>query len=197
MFDIITTFTNALNYPTLFFLMVLEGLGGPIPSEVLMPLVGVLSSQGKMDFAEGVLAGTLGSLSGSLIAYLVGAYLGYPVLLKYGKYIGITEREVNMAHSWFERYGTLAVFLLRFVPALRALISYPAGVARMRLPLFSALTLLGHTIWDVVLAYLGLVYGQSIIAELERSSVYLYGVAAIIIAYFLYKVVKVVKGKTR
>ena len=197
MFDIITNFMNALNYPTLFLLMVLEGLGGPIPSEVLMPLVGVLSSQGKMDFTEGVLAGTLGSLSGSLIAYLVGAYLGYPVLLKYGKYIGITEREVNMAHLWFERYGTLAVFLLRFVPALRALISYPAGVARMRLPLFTALTLLGHTVWDVMLAYLGLIYGQSIIAELERSSVYLYGVAAIIIAYFLYKVVKVVRGKAR
>ena len=197
MFSIINAFTNALNYPTLFFLMVIEGLGGPIPSEVLMPLVGILAGQGKMDFVAGVMTGTLGSLVGSLIAYFIGAYLGYPILLKYGKYIGITEREVNMAHSWFERYGALAVFLLRFVPALRALISYPAGVAKMRLLLFTVLTFAGHTIWDLVLAYLGLVYGQSVIAELEKNSVYLYAVAVIIVAYFLYKVVKVVKGKAR
>ena len=195
MFSIITAFTNALNYPTLFFLMVLEGLGGPIPSEVLMPLVGVLSSQGKMDFTVGVMTGTLGSLAGSLIAYLIGAYLGYPVLLKYGNYVGISEKEISMAHSWFERYGALAVFLLRFVPALRALISYPAGVARMRLPLFVVLTLLGHIVWDAVLAYLGLIYGQAVIGELEKSSVYLYGVAVVVIAYFAYKVVKVVRRK--
>ncbi len=188
---------ESLNYPSLFLLMMLEGLGGPIPSEVLMPLVGVLASSGRIDFTIGVLIGTLGSLTGSLVAYFIGAYLGYPILLRYGKYVGITEDEIKRVHSWFERYGALAVFLLRFVPALRALISYPAGVARMSLLVFTVLTFLGHAIWDFVLAYLGLLYGSAVINEIESNSVYLYAVTGIIVAYFVYKVIRVVKGKNK
>ncbi|MGC9106191.1 MAG: DedA family protein [Thermoprotei archaeon] len=188
-------FLDALqpNYFELFLLMVVEGLGGPVPSEVLMPLVGVWASSGQMDFVTGVMVGTLGSLVGSLIAYAVGAYLGYGILERYGKYVGITKKELNSVRAWFAKYGAYAVFFLRFVPALRALISYPAGVGRMNLLLFIVLTFIGHTIWDFVLAYLGYSYGQRVIALIESDTRYLYLVAAAIVIYFAYRIYKAVR----
>jgi membrane protein DedA with SNARE-associated domain len=181
------------NYLELFLLMVVEGLGGPIPSEVLMPLVGVWASSGQMDFVTGVLVGTLGSLVGSLVAYGIGAFFGYEVLERYGKYVGITKEELNSVKVWFAKYGTYAVFFLRFVPALRALISYPAGVGRMNLALFVVLTFLGHTIWDTALALLGYNYGQRVIAVIESDARYLYLVAAVIVIYFAYKIYKAMR----
>jgi membrane protein DedA with SNARE-associated domain len=182
------------NYLDLFLLMTLEGLGGPIPSEVLMPLVGVWAYEGKIDLLLGVLVGTLGSLTGSLIAYFLGYYLGYEALKRYGKWIGISERELRAVHEWFSRWGALAVFALRFVPIMRALISYPAGVSRMNLILFIILTFVGHTIWDLAFAQLGYVYGPRVLTWLEADTRYLYVITAAVLAYFVYKVVKVMRS---
>ncbi|MCQ4406812.1 MAG: DedA family protein [Sulfolobaceae archaeon] len=182
------------NYLDLFLLMTLEGLGGPIPSEALMPLVGVWAYEGKIDLLLGVLVGTFGSLTGSLIAYFLGYYLGYEALKKYGKWVGISEREIQAVHGWFSRWGALAVFAFRFVPVVRALISYPAGVGRMNLILFIILTFVGHTIWDLALAQLGYVYGNQVLTWLEADTRYLYVITAALLAYFVYKVVKVVRS---
>jgi membrane protein DedA with SNARE-associated domain len=140
-----------------FVLMVLESACIPIPSEVTMVFAGFLVSEGKMGFWEAVLVGTAGNLVGSWIAWGVGAYGVDAALLRYGHY----RRHLELAHRWFDRYGTPVVFFSRLLPVVRTFISLPAGVARMPLPRFSVLTFAGSLPWCIALVALGDAAGAS------------------------------------
>lgn len=149
------------NYLILFILMLLEGMSFPIPSEVVMPLAGYFSYQGSMNVYLAIIVGTLGSLMGSLIDYFIAYKLGLPFLIKYGKYIKITENRLKMLNDFFNKYGNISVFIARFLPAIRALISFPAGLARMSLLYFILITFAGHLIWNTTLVFIGYYFGSA------------------------------------
>lgn len=160
--SIITT----LGYPGIFFLMLLEGLLLPIPSEVVMAFGGYLAYSGVLPSEIGIpafiillLAGSLGNMVGAFLAYMLGDYGGIPLILRYGRYVMLDKGSIDKTQQWFEKYGTPSVFLTRLVPVFRTFISIPAGIAKMNRSHFLALTFVGALIWDSVLIYLGYLLG--------------------------------------
>lgn len=162
--SIIINLISTTGYFGIFLLMTLESALIPIPSEVTMPFAGSLAALGKFDFLIVVLAGTLGNLVGSLLAYALG-YWGEEnvvrlVIRKYGKYFLLSEHEFEKSQKSFDKYGEMIVFLSRLMPVLRTFISLPAGIAKMKLSKFISYTLAGSFLWSLLLAYIGLTLGQ-------------------------------------
>jgi membrane protein DedA with SNARE-associated domain len=158
-------FISTLGYFGVFILMTLESALIPIPSEVTMPFAGSLVPSGAFNFWIVVLAGTIGNLVGSLLAYWLGWWgeeaVVRQVIIKYGKYILISEHEYDRSERWFRNHGEMIVFLSRVLPVLRTFISLPAGVSKMKLPKFIAYTVVGCFIWSVVLTQIGVVLGSN------------------------------------
>ena len=148
-----------LGYAGVFVAMGLESACIPLPSEVIMPFAGFVVWKGELTLIGVTLAGTAGSLAGSLVAYFVGGYGGLPLLERYGKYVLIRKSELDLAHAWFGRYGETAVLVSRVLPIVRTFISLPAGVARMDVKKFSLYTVLGSLPWCFGLAYVGVLLG--------------------------------------
>lgn len=156
---IIQTISNS-GYVGIFFLMVAESALIPIPSEVIMPFSGYLVSTGKFNIILVIIAGSIGNLVGALIAYFVGAYLGRGFVLKYGKYVLLKKSHLEIAESYFKKYGDRSTFVSRLLPAIRTYVSLPAGVAKMNLKKFAVFTLAGSIIWNTALTYIGLKLGD-------------------------------------
>jgi membrane protein DedA with SNARE-associated domain len=148
-------------YATVFVLMVLESACIPIPSEVTMPVAGLLASEHHLSLAVAIVAGILGNLVGSLISYAVGRGGGRNLLMRYGRFILVKPHDVERADAWFARYGPPAVFFSRLLPVLRTFISLPAGVAKMDVRKFTLLTVLGTIPWVVVLGVAGYELGNN------------------------------------
>ena len=140
--------------------MVAESALIPIPSEVIMPFSGYLVSTGKFNAIAVIIAGSVGNLVGSLIAYFVGIYLGRGFVLKYGKYVLLKKSHLEIAESYFKKYGNRATFISRLLPAIRTYISLPAGIAKMNLKKFAAYTFVGSIIWNSALTYIGILLGE-------------------------------------
>jgi membrane protein DedA with SNARE-associated domain len=140
--------------------LVLDSFGIPIPSEVLLMIGGALSATGRFNPWVVFVLGTLAQLIGGLIGYLVGRYGGEPLLERYGKYVLISNRDLERTHRAFEKYGALLTMVGRCVPLIRGLIAYPAGVAEMRLPKFVVFTTIGSAIWTALFVYLGYMVGD-------------------------------------
>ncbi len=140
-------------------LMFVENLFPPIPSELIMPLAGFEAASGRLSFWAIVIAGTLGSMAGAVLWYLVGRAFGVTRFLalvdRYGFWLTISRAEAERALAWFARWGMAAVFFGRLVPGVRTLISVPAGLAAMPLPAFLAVTALGSFIWVIFLSLAG------------------------------------------
>ena len=162
---IITQVYGAIGWPGVVFLMAVESAAIPFPSELIMPLAGWLLIQAKGGSVWWVLLagfyGGLGNLLGSLVAYWVSLKGGRPLLLKYGKYVLMSNDEVDKAETWFNKYGEWAVFIGRLLPVVRTFISIPAGLARMNLWRFSLYTFAGSFIWSLGLAYGGFMLGEN------------------------------------
>ncbi|AHV97513.1 DedA family protein [Paenibacillus sabinae] len=135
--------------------MILESACIPIPSEVIMLSGGWLAARGSLSFAGVVAAGVIGNLIGSLIAYYVGATGGRRLLERYGKYILFNAHHLEQAERWFARYGESTVLFTRMLPFIRTFISFPAGIAGMKMWRFAVFTLLGCIPWDLALVYIG------------------------------------------
>jgi membrane protein DedA with SNARE-associated domain len=144
-----------------FLLMTVQCVGVPFPSEVIMPFAGYFAYQGKLNLIAVIAVGTAGNLVGSLIAYGLAAWLGEPVLLGPGRYIGIRRHHVELADRWFRRHGLSAVFWGRLLPVIRTYISFPAGLARVRVLPFTVMTLLGTLPWTIALTLVGYAIGTS------------------------------------
>lgn len=152
---------GALGYSGVFILMLAESCGIPIPSEVIMPFAGFLVSSGRMNFWLVVFLGAFGNLVGSILAYYIGARGGRPLLNKYGKYVLISGHDLDLADSWFARYGQATVFFGRLLPVARTYISFPAGVARMPIKKFCFYTFIGALPWCALFAWLGVKLGDN------------------------------------
>jgi membrane protein DedA with SNARE-associated domain len=173
-----TIFNIALNllsqwgYAGVFVLMTLEGATLPVPSEIILPLTGFLVYEHNLDFWPAVVVASLGGLLGTIIDFSIGYYLGRPTVLRYGRKIRLSEKHLMITERWFVKHGSMAVLLARFVPLLRTLIAFPAGIAKMKVGRFLAFSTVGIVIWDTILIYLGFLFGQNynvIVRDLDAT----------------------------
>jgi membrane protein DedA with SNARE-associated domain len=156
---------EAFGYVGIVFLMFLENVFPPIPSELIMPLAGFTAQQGELSLVGVIIAGIVGSVLGALPFYFVGRLLGAERLrawtARWGKYFLVKVEDVDLAISWFNRYANLTVLFCRCIPAVRSVISAPAGVAKMNLAVFLIYSTIGMTIWTAILGYLGYALGEN------------------------------------
>ena len=164
---------GALGYPGIFLLMAMESSIIPIPSELVMPPAGYLAQKGEMNMAAAIACGTVGSLFGAYVNYFAAQYLGRPLLLKYGRYVFITEEKFAKVEKFFLKHGEISTFIGRLLPVVRHLISLPAGLAGMNHLKFSFYTLLGAGIWVTVLTFIGYFIGsnQDLIMEYSHHAI--------------------------
>ncbi|HLD11770.1 MAG TPA: DedA family protein [Patescibacteria group bacterium] len=155
---------SSLGYGGIVVAMAVESACIPLPSEVIMPFSGFLVSQGKLDFWLVVLAGAVGCVLGSWIAYALGYFGGETVvrnlIRKFGKYVLVFEYELDEAEEWFRKYGATITFTSRLLPVIRTFISLPAGIAKMNFKIFTVYTFTGSLIWSAVLAFTGKKMGE-------------------------------------
>lgn len=154
-------FFRAWHYIGAFVMMALESMIAPIPSEVVMPPIGMLVASGELSLAGAVLATSLGSISGSLLSYAMGYFGGKPAVLKFGRFLFLNEHHLELTERWFHRHGGITIFIGRFIPVVRHLISIPAGIGKMPLLPFCAYTLVGATIWNSILLWAGMWLGDN------------------------------------
>lgn len=170
-----------------------------IPSEIVLGYAGYLVSDNQITYWGAVLFGVLGAVAQQWILYGIGRYAGRPFFEKYGKFIKIKPKHLDIAENWFLRYGAGIVFTARFVPVMRQVISIPAGMARMSFSLFTLLTTLASIPWVLLFVYLGKTAGENWEHIDEKAAPYVQPAIliaiALLIVYVLYKVIKR-KGKT-
>lgn len=144
-------------YAAIFLLMLAESACIPFPSEVTMLVGGWYSANGTLEFFWVGVAGVIGNLVGSWIAYGAGRYFGRDLLDRYGKYILIRSHDIDRAEQWWERHGDAATFFSRLLPVLRTFISLPAGMAKMPFGKFTLYTFLGVIPWTFALTWIGVI----------------------------------------
>lgn len=142
-------------------LMLINSCGVPFPSEVIMPVAGVLAATGHFSIVAAIIAGIGGNLVGALLAYSLARRFGRPLLLGPGRRIGISPSHLDLADRWFDRYGLPTVFFGRMLPVICTYISFPAGLAKVQPVWFAVLSLLGSTVWVTFLGVLGYEVGAN------------------------------------
>lgn len=194
MFDKIVEVVSAFGYIGVFLLMLLENIFPPIPSELIMPLAGFVAARGELNFIAVILVGTAGSVVGALPWYYAGAKLGQDRMKRladrWGHWLTLTPDDVDNASNWFERHGKAAVFFGRLIPAVRTLISVPAGIAGMSMTLFLIYSTLGSLIWTALLALAGYLLEsqyQKVAHYLDPVST---GIVALMVGYYLYRLIR-------
>lgn len=169
--------------------MFLENVFPPIPSELIMPLAGFFSTTGELSLFGTIVAGTVGSVLGAVPLYYLGKYAGEERLRRWldrwGKWVGLSARDLKKSRSWFDRHGAKTVLFCRVVPGVRSLISIPAGVAGMPIVLFLMFTTIGSAVWTAMLACAGRALGGNY-DQVERvvgpiSTAVMIGIVAVIV----------------
>ena len=192
MFDWVVATIDSWGYLGVFFLMVAENVFPPIPSEVIMPLAGFLAGSGRMSLSLTMLVGTLGSVIGTLMWYYVGLWFGEERLKRFaarhGRWLTLSPGDIDAAHHWFARHGAMAVFFGRMIPAIRTLISVPAGLARMPLWQFLIYTVAGSALWTGVLTFAGLALHENYARVADYVDPVSKLVVVAVVAIYLYRV---------
>lgn len=166
--QILATLTNfiiniisSLGYSGVGLLMAIESAAIPLPSEVIMPFSGFLVSEGRFTLQGIAVAGAVGSVVGSWVTYWIGKYGGRPLVRRYGKYVLITEHDLDLVDRFFVRFGIWATFIGRILPVVRTYISIPAGIAKVKFWPFTLATLVGSYIWSWLLGWIGFKLGEN------------------------------------
>jgi membrane protein DedA with SNARE-associated domain len=185
---------DAIGWPGVVFLMAVESAAIPFPSEIIMPLAGWFLIEDRGLGIEWLFLaafyGALGNTIGSLVAYYAGAWGGRPFLNRYGRFVFISQRELDWADRWFARYGEPVVFVSRLMPVIRTFISVPAGVARMNVWRFTLLTFSGSYFWSLGLAWGGFALGdnwEDLIDWFRPVTTPIAIAVVLLIAYYLYR----------
>ena len=184
-------------YLVISFLMFLENIIPPIPSEIIMPLGGFFVYQGNLNFYILVFFGLLGTVLGGLPWYYLGRVLNEKKLSTFvenkGKFLGITSKDLNKSKLWFDKYGVSLVFWGRLIPGIRTLISVPAGIEMMPLKKFLIWTSLGSLIWVILLTLSGYLFGENyriIESYMDNFKIFIKPLLLTILVLFLFKFLK-------
>ncbi|MGH8914550.1 MAG: DedA family protein [Acidimicrobiia bacterium] len=200
--DWATSVVQTLGYGGVAFLVALENLFPPIPSEVVLPLAGFVAAGDDASLVGMMIAATIGSMVGAFVLYGVAAAIG-PIRLRalvtrYGRWFGLDEGDLDKTEEWFDRRANLAVLLCRCVPLMRSLISIPAGFRRMPLGSFTLFTLVGSVVWNVLLVGAGYLLGEQwheVEAPLELFQKLVIAVIVIAVAWFTWR--RIVRPRLR
>lgn len=201
MLDFLYTLAEKLDYFYVTLLMAVESSVIPFPSEVVVPPAGYMAAEGNMNIVLVILFATLGSLIGAAANYVVSYYVGRPIVYKFaesklGHLCLLNKEKIQRAEAYFEKHGVVATLIGRLVPAIRQLISIPAGLAKMNFFKFALYTTVGAGLWNVVLALLGyylhsvVPYNelQSVVKEYEKPIIIgICAVVAIVVAIMIIK----------
>jgi membrane protein DedA with SNARE-associated domain len=194
----ITGIISQIGHLGVFLLMLLESTMAPLPSELVMPFAGFLVALNKMDLLTVLIVATLGSLVGSLISYWIGYHFGIRFTRKFGKFFLLNEEHLKKAEKWFKRLGGRTIFFSRFVPGVRHVISIPAGVGKMNIFKFAALTVLGAGIWNTFLTWLGFVLQKNYVLVYEYThyiDLVIVFIVAVLLIYYINKIIEARKNK--
>ncbi|MBI4964580.1 MAG: DedA family protein [Desulfomonile tiedjei] len=191
-----TYLIEKLGYFGAGFLMALESMVAPVPSELVMPFVGFLAVEGKFSVPAAIFATSLGSLIGSLVSYYMGYLGGRPFVLKVGRYLFLNREHLEWTERWFDRNGSWTILVSRFIPVVRHLISIPAGLGKMRLLPFCLYTAIGATIWNTFLLICGYKLRQNwTLVEQYSHEVDLVVAAALVLAGIWFVVTHLRRGR--
>lgn len=195
--QIVTNFISTWGYTAIAILILLENILPFIPSEIILTFAGLMSVKSELSLPLLFAISTIASLIGLLVLYYISRLLSethlYKFVDKYGKWIKLKGNDIERANDWFKKYGAIAVFVCRFIPVLRVLITIPAGINRMNVALFTILSLIGTTIWNFILIYLGKVLSGSwdtLMNGLHTYSYVMYVIILIAAICVLYKLFK-------
>ncbi|MDN5363223.1 MAG: hypothetical protein PWQ91_284 [Eubacteriales bacterium] len=187
---VVVQYIAAMGYWGVGIGMAIESACIPLPSEVILPLGGYLAYRGDITFWGAVMAGTIGGTTGSIIAYAIGYFGGRPLLEKYGRYMFIKQKELELADRWFQRHGEATVFWTRLMPVVRTFISLPAGIARMNFLRFVIYTFLGSLPWSILPVYLGYKMGENwplIRQWFHKLDYVIIAALVVLVAWFFYR----------
>ncbi|HWL56908.1 MAG TPA: DedA family protein [Paracoccus sp. (in: a-proteobacteria)] len=192
MFDWVVSTIEGWGYLGVLLLMVAENLFPPIPSEIIMPLAGFLAGRGDLSLALTILAGTVGSVIGTLFWYYVGKAIGEARLKRFaarhGRLLTLSPSDIDKAREWFDRHGTAAVFFGRMLPTIRTLISVPAGLSTMPFGKFLIFTTLGSALWTGMLTVAGLILHENYALVADYVDPLSKLVVAVVVVVYLYRV---------
>ena len=163
----ITVLMTDYLYAGIFLAALIETVIPPIPTMVVFPTAGFIASQNGLELPELIILGIIGGIGasiGSTVIYLIALKLGRTALLKYLKYVRVSEKKLTRVENWFQKYGDKAVLFGRMIPVFREMISIPAGLLKMRFKKFLAYTILGSCGWSITLVFAGYYFG---VAALE------------------------------
>ena len=186
--DFIVSSVSSWGYAGIFVMMFLESSFFPFPSEVAMIPAGYLAHKGEMSLALAFISGTLGSLLGAIFNYYLCYFFGREIILKYGKFVGITHEKMDKFEAFFNKHGEISTFNSRLIPGIRQYISLPAGLAKMNIFRFCLFTTLGAGIWCVVLLAIGYFLGSNPDKQtLLTITIAILAVVAVISAVYIMK----------
>jgi membrane protein DedA with SNARE-associated domain len=179
--NLLTSLLN-IGYAGLFILMAMESASLPVPSEVVLPFAGYLVFLGKMNLGLAILDGAVALLVGALVDYYLALWLGRPVVYRLLGRMGISSTHLDNGERWVDSKGAWSVFVARFIPGIRSVISIPAGLLRMKLKPFVILTFAGSLIWSAVLIYVGYSAGPLWQSALDSLSLFAGQAALVVVA---------------
>lgn len=196
----ITDFMTQYGYIGIFTLVFLEYIIHPFPSEIVLTFAGFMTTHSNLNIVVVCILAVVGAVLGALVLYGIGAWIGeeriYRLINKHGKYIGIKTKDLDKTITWLNRYGNWAIFIGRFIPIVRTLISLPAGITKMNIPLFIVLTAIGTGMWNILLIILGMALGSHWHKIIEFAGIYskffiiIIAIAALYILYLWFKRIK-------
>ena len=175
----------------IFLLMLLETVFPPIPSEVIMPVAGVMAANGSLPLAGVIIAGTAGAMAGNLLWYVVARLVGLgrfqPLVVRYGRWLTIDWPDVERAQKLFGRFGNVIVFLGRMIPTIRSVVSLPAGLVKMQLVSFLVWSTLGTALWSSGLAIAGWLLGRQVAKVEQFVGPISTGVVVLVVALYIWR----------
>lgn len=186
---------SSMGYVGIVFLMFTENIFPPIPSELIIPLAGFLVSRGELAFVGVVVAGTFGSTLGSLPFYYLGRKFKEErlrrLVRRHGRWLAMSEKDIDQAKEWFDKYGGWAVFVGRLVPGVRSLISLPAGINRMNLPPFLLWSAAGMAVWTTILTTAGYLLRSNFEKVEDYLDPMVYIILGLLVAGYIYRVLTI------
>jgi len=194
--EFITQLISSWGYAGIFVMMTLESTLIPIPSEVVIPFAGFLAYMGEMNVWLIVLVSSLANLTGSIIAYYIGKYLGRGFVERYGKYVLLNLGHLELIERWFSKYGNLTVLFSRMLPLIRTYNALPAGMGKMNFPKFCLYTFIGSIPWNTALVFVGYVLKQNW-NILEKYSLYIDILAVFVAAAVIYYLARRIRLSAR